>query len=607
MKKITLMLLFTAVSICSFAKPVDLITAQKVATSYFNHFNADVQSTLIKSQFSNEGSNPISYYIFDFSPKGFIIVSADDRCIPIIGYSTEGNYVEPAQGNTFKFWMDRRTTEIQYIIKNNLPADENINKQWNDGMNNTIARAKTGSSILPLLNSIIWNQSNYYNYYCPADASSAIGNGKVPVGCVATAMAQIMKYWDYPWQGVGSTSYNASGYGTQSANFGSTLYDFKDMKNSAVASSYTQIATLMYHCGVAVNMSYGASGSGAQMSGTNYPSAQKAYTTYFRYNTTKLKAYSQSNFTTPQWITMIENELNLRRPIQYDGFDPSNEGHSWVCDGYDTNDNLHMNWGWGGQDDIYFAVGALNPSSLGAGGGSGGGFNSGDGILIGIEPNGDPYEGTNGDNTTHNAYQVPLTFSNDSTAFITNYASIHTLSDTDYYAFNLPAGYNYAINSSVYDKLNHQTIGNYTEDAYAQYEIGTSNWGVQNDDTIAPFVASGGNTVYYRVYPFVNTVLGSYRLNVRIKRTAWATGIENLNSNKIVVYPNPANNTLNVSSQSMISSIEIINVLGQVVKTQTPIEDNKTMFDISALTNGIYFIKVKDAEQLFTQKITVNH
>ena len=185
MKKIALLLSFVCLSGLTMAKSVDLITAQTVAKNYFKFFNPTVDAELKTNVFYTDKTTAFSFYVFDFAPTGFIVVAADDRCTPILGYSTEVNYTEPKAGTSVKYWLDSKSTEIEYIVKNDLAADAVITKQWSDGISNSIAKAKSGSSVAPLLSNIKWDQGSYYNYYCPTDASSVIGNGKVPTGCVA--------------------------------------------------------------------------------------------------------------------------------------------------------------------------------------------------------------------------------------------------------------------------------------------------------------------------------------------------------------------------------------------------------------------------------------
>jgi len=176
----------------------------------------------------------------------------------------------------------------------------------------------------------------------------------VYTGCVATAMAQVLKYWNYPSQGSGSHSYTHATYGLLSADFGSTTYNWTNMPNNVVSSN-NSVATLMYHCGVSVEMDYSADGSGAY-SGDVVP----ALVNYFNYSP-NVEMKSLNSFSTANWIMMLKAELDAHRPVYYGG-DNGTEGHAFVCDGYDTDSKFHFNWGWSGSANGYFAIGALNPS-----------------------------------------------------------------------------------------------------------------------------------------------------------------------------------------------------------------------------------------------------
>jgi len=202
-------------------------------------------------------------------------------------------------------------------------------------------------------------------------------------------MAQIMKYWNYPAQGTGSFTYvddNNHGYtlniGTLSANFGATSYQWTQMPNYLTGNN-AAIALLMSHCGISVAMNYTDAGSGAivlqaEAGSLTAPCAQHSYITYFSYNPNTIQGVFQANYTGTQWINLIENEMNEGRVVQYQGYDPYAGGHTWVCDGYDVNNNLHMNWGWGGPYNGYYAA-----TNLSAGGYT---FSGDDAALIGIEP-----------------------------------------------------------------------------------------------------------------------------------------------------------------------------------------------------------------------------
>ena len=154
-------------------------------------------------------------------------------------------------------------------------------------------------------------------------------------------MAQIMKFWNYPETGSGFHSYNHPAYGTLSANFGSTTYQWSLMPN-VVSSSNSAVATLMYHCGVSVNMVYDIAAKGGSSAQTLDVAA--ALKTYFGYSSTVEGKY-RKDYTDAQWIDLLKTELNAGRPVQYAGTGSSG-GHSFVCDGYNSNDFFHMNWGW---------------------------------------------------------------------------------------------------------------------------------------------------------------------------------------------------------------------------------------------------------------------
>ncbi len=205
----------------------------------------------------------------------------------------------------------------------------------------------------PLL-STLWNQGTYYNQLCPTDPNGP--GGHVWAGCVATAMGQVMKYHDHPDQGTGSHSYYAAGYGTQSANFGVTTYEWSSMPNQ-INSNNLPIATLLYHLGVSVDMQYSPNGSGAYSS-----DARDALVDYFSYSP-NAQLLPKNSFPIETFIYKLQNELNLNRPVYYSG-SGSGGGHAFVCDGYQGDDYFHFNWGWSGYGDGYFYLNNLNPGGV---------------------------------------------------------------------------------------------------------------------------------------------------------------------------------------------------------------------------------------------------
>jgi hypothetical protein len=379
-----------------FAKPVSKETAQIVATNFFTHVSG-VQVRAITESYSATTSDRTLYFAFTINDnQGFVLVSADDRTIPILGYSTETGFHIPNNnlvgvGN----WLENYSKEINYIVVNELPADQkiitawaqNIYNQYSDGTKGASGNSATSiTAVAPLL-TCNWNQLPFYNDACPFDAAA---NDRTVTGCPATAMGQIMKKWGYPAVGVGHHSYKTDKYGTLSADFGATQYNWSAMPNE-ISDANTDIAQLMLHLGVAVEMQYGPAstgGSGSYVieaaSPTPAQCCEHAYKTYFRYDSTTLRGLSRANYSDMDWKTQMRTDLDLSRPLQYAG-SGTGGGHTWVCDGYDANEMFHMNWGWGGVENGYFTIDALNPGQLGAGGGAGG-FNSDQQCLLGIQP-----------------------------------------------------------------------------------------------------------------------------------------------------------------------------------------------------------------------------
>lgn len=363
--KPTFSLLFTAffcllINLLS-AQPVDITTAKRIAE---NHLNSIIESKLKSASNNKNGvrftsvkatvqNNDTLYYILnDTINKGFVIVSADKRAWPILGYSTEGNFDEKKQPDAFNAWMESRKKEIESIKKNNLQPDEKTSEYWNQlSLKNAVIET---SSVEPLIKTK-WGQGCFYNELCPSDIRSPFG-GHVPTGCVATATAQIMKYWNYPTKGSGLYSYQCSIYGRLTAEYGSTTYQWNEMPDR-LETSNNAVATLMLHCGIAADMIYGPKSSGSYVS-------IDPLIKYFNYSS-DAEFVDKREFTHNNWLSLLKNELDMGRPIYYWGSDiVCGGGHVFVCDGYQSEDYFHFNWGWDGIADGYFYLDNLNPMSF---------------------------------------------------------------------------------------------------------------------------------------------------------------------------------------------------------------------------------------------------
>lgn len=378
MKKFTLtILIFVLTAGIIYAKKVEESKAKLVAETFLSqskHYNGN-SSVSLAEVFEFESVSIINpnviektplLYVFDIANEnGIILVSGDDVASPILGYTTSGNFDKEKLPYSFQKWIEGYKRQIQYAIDNELEAISDVEITWKKLIAGEQINTDGSAKAVSPLCTTTWDQAPYYNAMCP---------GGSVTGCVATAMAQVMKFWNHPAQGTGMHSYNHNEYGTLSANFGATTYQWSQMPNS-INSNNDAIATLMYHCGVSVDMGYSPQVSGAWVVEDDSPvCSESAFKNYFGYNPS-LHGEKRDNYSTSQWLQMVYADLDAGRPLVYAGFG-SGGGHAFVCDGYDANDYFHFNWGWGGYYDGFFHIDALDPGGTGTGGGTGG-YNSG--------------------------------------------------------------------------------------------------------------------------------------------------------------------------------------------------------------------------------------
>lgn len=412
MKRFTLIVLLFAMTVPMLAEHVELPTAQQAALSFMRSKTG--ATTAIQPIEYTDRSSFDNFYVFG-NDHSFVIVAADDNVHPILAYSKETGFGTTSIPENIMEWLRGYEREIDAIKASKVKATKEIEEEWNLLLNGRCWEPKTRTSVDPLLTTR-WDQNKPYNGLCPIDAGN--GSGHAYSGCVATAMAQVMNYWEHPVKGIGSYSYVHATYGTQTANFGNTTYDWDHMKNmysnGYTATDSIAVATLIYHCGVSVDMNYGPGSSSAFSSNVT-----TAWTTYFDYSYglhLEYRSYVDSYGTTvvlyedEVWISMLKDDLNLGRPLYYSGNDETS-GHAFVCDGYDENDYFHFNWGWSGNCDGYYVIGALNPGAGGIGSGVHGQYNEFNAVVFGCEPNTPPVNPPTNLATTVNGRNVTLTWS----------------------------------------------------------------------------------------------------------------------------------------------------------------------------------------------------
>jgi hypothetical protein len=358
-----------------FSAPINMQQAERVAKNiYFerNYTNPNqnienIQITDYVVEYTND-MRPLLYF-FTINNEGYVIVSADDRAYPVLGYSFESVYNGKEEGSpAFMEWIDNYLKQMQAIIDNNYPATAEITTAWNhylsEDPNDFIDYLSGTRAMEPLINTK-WGQSGFYNDMCPSSSA-----GQSIVGCVAVAMAQVMGYYMHPAQGTGTQGYYHPTYGYLSANFGNTTYNWNGIQTSLSAPN-DDLALILYHSGIAVYMNYGVNASGSM---TEY--TEDALEDHFDYNTTA-NCIDKSSYSNTVWKNTLVTQLDASKPMIYSGY--GSGGHAFNCDGYQGTDHFHFNWGWNGSYDGYFYVTALNPGSEN--------FTQGQQAVVNIVPN----------------------------------------------------------------------------------------------------------------------------------------------------------------------------------------------------------------------------
>lgn len=383
MKKLSLLFALTLPLLLS-AKPVDSITAQKVAQTFLKVPKAKLKNQTIlpfsAPKFAKQATQQITpeqqFYVYQNPDGGYVIISADDVAHPILGYSHTGQLDLDNMPDNMRWWLSEYDRQIRWAQENNVPQSEEISREWQHALTQTL----DATPVVGPLVSTHWDQGYPFNYMCPKNSSSQ----QAITGCVATALSQVLRFWSWPEQGSASHSYDAGAFGNPSADFEHTTYDWNNMlpnynpgDHEWTDAERDAVATLLYHCGVAVDMSYGADGS----SSYNWKAAIAARS-FFKFSD-KTEQIKAANYSAANWLFLIKEHLNNRCPLMYGG-SGNKGGHSFICDGYDSEDKLHFNWGWSGNCDGFYAVNAMNTPN--------GNYNDGHDAIINMYPQTFPAE-----------------------------------------------------------------------------------------------------------------------------------------------------------------------------------------------------------------------
>ena len=323
-----------------FSKEFQIEQVKTISENFIDKKNNYTIKSIENIQYKNRF---ITMYLVHLDPNGFIIVSADDRTMPVLGYSYSNSINLDDLPKQLKKILNSYSESIRYITENDIKQDSESRKFLNKYLLDNLNIYDNSREIDPLITAN-WNQGGGWNNMCP---------GNSLVGCVAVAMGQVMYYWQHPPQGEGYSQYYDPEYGVISVNFDEFNYNFDNMfDNNPTEDSQL----LLYHAGVAVHMDYSPWGSGASVCWDG-PSAQYALDNHFGFNdivTCEVKI----NYTDEEWEILMKDQLDRGWPVVYRGYS-DDAGHAWNIDGYQDN-YYHCNWGWGGSANGYFYFDNLN-------------------------------------------------------------------------------------------------------------------------------------------------------------------------------------------------------------------------------------------------------
>ena len=354
----------------AWAGPIDENRARQIAADFMAGHTRQ-QTTMRKVRkaptLTPAGDGTAAYYVFNASQGGYVIVAGDDRAPAVLGYSYAGTFADDDVPEAMQAMLDAFAEQITALDAGaqaaELPAE--------------------GTAIPPLVEAQ-WSQNQPFNTLLPLIPSTG---KRAVVGCVATALAQVMRYWQWPAQ----PSRPLPAYTSETlkiempelpvTDFAWTLMQDNYEKTDATTDAALAAATLSLYCDQALQMDFMASSSGAVASNIPHYGAK-----YFDYDA-GAHMVSRGNYSTQGWADLLLSELAAGRPVIYSA-SKHDGGHAFICDGYDGNGLFHINWGWNGSSDGYFLLNVLDPDQQGTGSAGGDyGYIMSQGAIVGFQPN----------------------------------------------------------------------------------------------------------------------------------------------------------------------------------------------------------------------------
>jgi hypothetical protein len=356
MKKISIFFVIVYLSIQCMSQHTDIKDEARIGHLAQNiliakaplHQKSDFVNANVLSVQLVERNGEGKYFIVNFQPEAYVLISATHHYHPVIAFSFKGNFQYPITAPAVEFWLQQLESKIDYAkqLKTTHPI---IQREWElyESMD-VISSMQTNEKVLLPMLTTQWNQGMYYNEFCPPDPAGP--DKKTYAGCVATAIGQVMNYFRYPLSGEGTYTSSYTTYGTHTVDYDNARYSWNEMPMRLTRSNHP-VAQLLYHIGVSVDMNYGPNGSGMW----NHKAAH-TMKTFFGY--TDSTQYNFRDTTNVDWNGMLIDHLDRGIVLYYAGWADSQyvSGHAFVCDGYQDSTFFHFNWGWGGAYDGYFHI-----------------------------------------------------------------------------------------------------------------------------------------------------------------------------------------------------------------------------------------------------------
>lgn len=532
-----------------YSNPVDSVMAKIIAINYY--YSLTNKKTTIKKIEISTYKERNTYYTFVFQNNDWVVVAADDASEPIIAFSTEGSYSDE-KPPVYIDWMHGYDIEINYLQENKI-SNQKVISQWNEIKNNNI-NFNRSSSVYPLL-STKWGQAfpnddltktiPAYNYYSPENTNCPTNHCEA--GCVAVAMAQILRTWRAPvcpqfvWNNM--------------------PYELNYNSNPNYEIQRNAIAYLILQCGLKTNMDYCDI---LCYSASYITDALSAFINDFDFrDATYLK---KSDFNWHQWRKIIRDELDLHRPIFYRG-NGSQSGHAWVCDGYKSvflGYQYHFNWGWNGAGNGYYQINDDNPVAFA------------NGMYIPLR---DDQE------MIINLYPF---------ACVSSLTIGQSLKYIDYNLFYHPKAahifaYGVTLDSSDivdYKAYNDITLQNFETEDGAEFTAEIIPCPYQSNCDFDDL-----NKSFFANQFYVNDTLIEER---------------NLNNNQdIKIYPNPTDGKFSFEITNFDASkvsVKVFNVFGKEILNKKTTKNNGIL-DLTHFSPGIYFVEIHYSNRTFKDKI----